>query len=70
MVRYTTNILPLWTYIYSIFTQIIIFQDSSSDDEKEDLEVRLREKALQSMKKGNKGGRRDDDSEDNSDSSD
>ena len=68
MVRYTTNILPLWTY--SIFTQIVIFQDSSSDDEKEDLEVRLREKALQSMKKGTKGGRRDDDSEDNSDSSD
>ena len=49
--------------------QIIIFQDSSSDDEKEDLEVRLREKALQSMKKGNKG-RKDDDSEDDSDSSD
>ena len=68
MVRYTTNILSLWTY--TIFTQIILFQDSSSDDEKEDLEVRLREKALQSMKKGNKGGRRDDDSEDNSDSSD
>lgn len=56
--------------IHSIFTQIVMFQDSSSDDEKEDLEVRLREKALQSMKKGNKGGRRDDDSEDNSDSSD
>ena len=55
--------------IYSIFTQIILFQDSSTDDEKKDLEVRLREKALQSMKKGNKG-RKDDDSEDDSDSSD
>ena len=54
-----------------IFTKIIIiFQDSSSDgDGKGDLEVRLREKALESMKKGNKG-RRDDDSEDDSDSSD
>ena len=52
-----------------LFKLLCIFQDSSSDDEKEDLEVRLREKALQSMKKGNKG-RKDDDSEDDSDSSD
>ena len=47
----------------------IPFQESSSDDDGEDLETKLREKALQSMKKGQKG-RRDDDSEDDSDSSD
>ena len=51
-------------YLYCLFLDIIftkiiiIFQDSSSDgDGKGDLEVRLREKALESMKKGNKGRR-------------
>ena len=47
----------------------MFFQESSSDDDAEDLETKLREKALQSMKKGQKG-RRDEDSEDESDSSD
>ena len=63
---YVKNItlLKLCTYFLTFF-----FQESSSDDDAEDLETKLREKALQSMKKGQKG-RRDEDSEDESDSSD
>ena len=59
-----------WIISFEIENIIWFLKDSSSEEEAGDLETKLREKALQSMKKSHKGHRDEEDSEEDSGSSD